>query len=567
MAQLLTAAIALLTNLAFYGRLSLLSASPAGTQLGGWIVLVPVAGAVIVGFMARYGSMAIRGHGIPEAMEQVLFNQSRIPPRVLLLKPLSAVISIGTGGPFGAEGPIIATGGALGSLVGQFTRISADERKTLLAAGAAAGMAATFGTPVAAVLLAIELLLFEYRAASLIPVAFSAVAATGGRMVITGGAPAFEVPDLPPTAAPALAGYVVIGAVTGLASVMITKALYAIEDRFARLRIHWMWWPALGAVVVGLVGVVAPRTLGVGYDNIEQTVSGGLAGNALLALCAWKTVSWLIALGSGTSGGTLAPIFTIGGGIGVACAGTLAWLAPTSGVDTGLAALVGMAALFAGASHALLASVLFAFESTRQPLALLPLLAGCAASYLVSSALMRTSIMTEKFARRGRPVPNAYALDALAQVLVKDVALREVVTLQAAQTVGDVRTWFLSGVPGAEHQSFPVLADDGRLLGVVTQRDVFRAGSSGASIGSLLRRAPIVVGPQDTLRDAADRMLRAQVGRLPVVQNGRLVGIVTRTDVLEGHSPRLRHATTLERTLRLPLSRRGPGEGTRPSDP
>ncbi|MEZ4272476.1 MAG: chloride channel protein [Myxococcota bacterium] len=559
LAQLLSVCIVLITNLAFYGRVSFESASPAGNQLGGWVVVVPIFGALIVGVMARYGTAAIRGHGIPEAMEQVLFNQSRIPARVLLLKPLSAVISIGTGGPFGAEGPIIATGGALGSLVGQFAKITADERKTLLAAGAAAGMAATFGAPVAAVLLAVELLLFEYRARSLIPVALAAVVATGVRISFEGMAPAFAVDNLPPPTASAVAAYVVVGAVAGLAAIVISKAVYAVEDGFERLPIHWMWWPALGAIPVGVIGFFAPRTMGVGYDNIEDMVSGNLTGTALAVLCACKLVSWLFSLGSGTSGGTLAPLFTIGGGVGVAAAAGLAALAPTSGIDLRMGALVGMAALFAGASRAPLTSVVFAFEATRQPLGLLPLLGGCSAAYLLSCTLMKTSIMTEKIARRGRPIPSYYATDHLEQVLVRDVALSKVVTLGCQQDLHEVQAWLRSGAPEVEHHGFPVVDENDHLVGVVTQREVFAADASvDRCVADLLHRPPIAILPHASLREAADTMLREGVGRLPVIEGGHLIGIVTRSDLLEGHRHRLSGTTHLERTRRIKVPSRRP---------
>jgi H+/Cl- antiporter ClcA/CBS domain-containing protein len=480
-------------------------------------------------------------------MEQVLFNQSRIPARVLLLKPISAVISIGTGGPFGAEGPIIATGGALGSLIGQVTAVSAEERKTLLAAGAAAGMAATFGSPVAAVLLAVELLLFEYRPRSLVPVALAASAATGLRIAFQGMAPAFAVRDLPAPTAPALIGYVTVGALLGLASVVITRAVYAVEDWFERLPVHWMWWPALGAIVVGVVGVFAPRTMGVGYDNIEQMISGDLTGRALAVLCACKLVSWLFALGSGTSGGTLAPLFTIGGGIGAGLAALLAAIVPAAHIDPRIGALVGMAALFAGASRALLASVVFAFEATRQPLGLLPLLGGCGAAYLISCLLMRTSIMTEKIARRGRPIPSEYSADHLEQVLVRDVALRAVATLRASDSVAAAQAWLRSGAPEATHHGFPLLDAGGRLLGVLTQRDLMHAEATEEPLVSLLRRAPVAIHPSATLREAADTMVHESVGRLPVIEDQRLVGIVTRSDLLNAHGPRLTAVSKVER--------------------
>ena len=409
-AQLLTRLIGLVTNLAFYGRWATSFVSPAQNQLGLWVVAIPVLGGIVVGLMARFGSKAIRGHGIPEAMEQILTNQSRVPARLIVLKPLSAAIAIGTGGPFGAEGPIIATGGALGSLVGQLLPCTAVERRTLLAAGAAAGMTATFGSPVAAVLLALELLLFEFRPRSLVPVALASAVAAAVRAAISGTAPIFPMPALAPVALPAFAGYVALGALTGVAAVGVTRAVYAVEDGFDRLPIHWMWWPALGGLAVGVIGYVSPHTLGVGYDNIERIVAGDIAGSALLSLCVLKLISWTVALSSGTSGGTLAPIFTIGGGFGALAGGAIAAVFPWLGVDVRLAALVGMAAMFAGASRAFLASVVFAFETTQQPTGLLPLLGGCAAAYLVSGLLMRNTIMTEKIVRRGVNVPDAYVV-------------------------------------------------------------------------------------------------------------------------------------------------------------
>jgi H+/Cl- antiporter ClcA len=540
-AQILTRLIGLITNLSFYQRWSTDFSSPADNHLGLWVIGVPVAGGVIVGFMARFGSKAIRGHGIPEAMEQVLTNQSRIPARMTFLKPLSAAIAIGTGGPFGAEGPIIATGGALGSLIGQALRTTAVERKTLLAAGAAAGMAATFGSPVSAVLLAIELLLFELKSRSLIPVSLAAATAAGVRIAFVGTSPIFPMPELHAPSGGALASYIGIGLLVGVCSVGVTKLVYAVEDYFEKLPIHWMWWPALGAIAVGVVGYFAPLTLGVGYSNIEHIVSGNLLGRALIMLVIMKFVSWAIALGSGTSGGTLAPLFTVGGGLG-------ALMASAAGLSPELGGLVGMAAMFAGASRALLASVVFAFETTRQPLGLLPLLGGCTGAYLVSSLLMRNTIMTEKIERRGIRVVGEYAADFLEQTLVRDFASPQVVTLPAADTVARVRGWFDSGAPGSGHQGYPVVAPDGALLGVVTRRDLLSAAAE-ARLGDLLHRAPITIDEAATLRDAADQMTRHRVGRLPVLREGRLAAILTRSDLLSAHERRLDETHRAERSL------------------
>ncbi|MCP3165245.1 chloride channel protein [Myxococcus qinghaiensis] len=559
-AQGLGALIHLFTNIAFFGRFSTAEVSPVNHALGAWVIVVPVVGSLIVGVMARYGSRAIRGHGIPEAMDQVLYNQSRIPPRMTFLKPLSAAVAIGTGGPFGAEGPIIATGGALGSLLGQVLRVTADERKALLAAGAAAGMAATFGAPVSAVLLAVELLLFEYRPRSVIPVALATATATGVRLAFEGSAPAFAMPELALPGGAALAFYIVLGAVVGLASTLATRAVYAIEDAFEKLPVHWMWWPALGGLVVGVVGWLSPRTFGVGYTNIEDILSGRFVGTAMLVFCALKFVSWSVALGSGTSGGTLAPLFTLGGGLGSGLGLVAMRLAPGLGVDLRVAALVGMAAIFAGASRALLASVVFAFETTRQPLGLLPLLGGCAAAYLVSSLLMRHSIMTEKLARRGGRVITEYGVDALGQMLVREVGLKPVVTLDADQSLESVRAWLLSDVAGTRHQGFPVVKD-GALVGVVTRRDLVGGQApEGRRVRDVVGRPPSVAYEDSSLREAADLMVEEGVGRLPVVRReipSSVVGIITRSDLLGAHRRRLENSRRRERGLGGPLPARG----------
>jgi H+/Cl- antiporter ClcA len=559
-ARILVKLIDLVTNLAFLGRWSFADVSPAQHHLGAWVVLVPVVGGLIVGLMARWGSRAIRGHGIPEAMEQVLLNESKIPPRITFLKPVSSAIAIGTGGPFGAEGPIIATGGALGSFLGQLLHVTGHERKVLLAAGAAGGMTAIFGSPVAAVILAVELLLFELRPRSLIPVALATVAAAGVRYAMVGATPVFAMPYVAEPGMGALGVYVALGAAIGLVSVAITHIVYGIEDAFEKLPIHWMWWPAIGGVAVGVVGYFAPLTLGVGYTNIEDIVAGHFAVGALAFLCAMKFISWSIALGSGTSGGTLAPLFTIGGALGALAGFGVMAIAPQLGVDPRIAGLVGMAAIFAGASRALLTSVVFAFETTQQPHGLLPLLGGCAAAYLVSALTMRNTIMTEKIARRGVRVPTEYAADYLEQVLVRDACTRKVVSLKTKDSLGDVRHWMQSGRAEAQHEGYPVVDDAGRVRGLVTRRMLLDPSEPGnRRIGELSLRPPMVVHEHHSLREAADHMVAENVGRLIVVGVDAphpLVGILTRGDILSAHARRLKEAHEGGRHIRWRASSR-----------
>ena len=408
-AELLIALIDLSTNFFYRG---ILSTEPAGPTLERWglaSLFIPALGGLIVGLMARYGSKAIRGHGIPEAMEQVLTNESRIGIRVAWLKPLSAAIAIGSGGPFGAEGPIIATGAALGSLIGQRFTLSSQERKLLLASGAAAGMSAIFGTPLAAVLLALELLLFEFRPQSILAVGLASATAAAFRAAVVGSQPAFPMADLHYAGGTALLVYAAMGVPLGFVAVGISRSVFWIEEQFERLPIHWMFWPILGGLIVGAIGLFEPRTLGVGYSNITANLNGTVFGTALLTLMLLKFLSWSVALGSGTSGGTLAPLLTIGSSLGALIIAAVATVLPNSlGLDPRLGALAGMAALFSGCSGAVMASLIFSFESTHQMQGILPLLLCSLIATAIAKWLHPHNIMTEKLNRRGVQVPHSW---------------------------------------------------------------------------------------------------------------------------------------------------------------
>ena len=418
-AKWLVMLIDLITNISFYGKWSFNNNPPAVNHLGWWVVIIPVIGSLLVGLMARFGSKGIRGHGIPEAMEKIIVDESRIPPVITFLKPISSAIAIGTGGPFGAEGPIIATGGAFGSLTGQWMHISAPERKIILTAGACAGMSAIFGSPLAAVFLAIELLLFEFSPRSIIPVTLACITGAGMHILIFGMQPVFAMPAIPVPSNEALLVYVFMGLLIGVIASFVSKSVYVVEDLFEKLPIHWMWWPALGAVVVGIVGYFAPLTMGVGYDNIRILLTGSVPLTLLFSLCFLKYISWVIALGSGTSGGTLAPLFTIGGSMGVLLGLVCLHLFPSVKIDIATTALIGMAAMFAGASRAFLTSVIFALETTGQMNGLLPLMGACAAAYFVSFFLLKDgSIMTEKINRRGVKTPDSFEPDPLQSTTV-----------------------------------------------------------------------------------------------------------------------------------------------------
>lgn len=535
----LVALIRLITNLAFHGVLSSAEAKPDFSTWGAWAIAVPVIGGIIIGIMARWGSSAIRGHGIPEAMQAIGTADSRIPARVAVLKPLSAAISIGTGGPFGAEGPIIATGGALGSLVGQWLPTSPVQRKILLAAGAAAGMTAIFGTPLAAVLLAIELLLFEFRGRSFLPVALATGTAMALRSCFHEPLPMFPLsfnlaPDLPISS-----GSLLIGAACGLLAVILTKAVYALEDGFEKLPVHWMWWPAIGGVAVGLIGWIDPRTLGVGYDNLRTLLDGNLALGAIASLAALKFLSWWIALGSGTSGGTLAPLMTIGGAVGALLAHALHGVPGFHEFPVGLAVMIGMAATFAGASRAFLASVAFAFEATHAVGAFGPLLLGCGAAVLVSRLLMHETIMTEKLARRGVRIPSDYEPDFLHAISVSGVMEAQPMHVGPHTPVSDLALRLATpGSPWHDVRLIPVVAEDGTLQAVLSRADIFAALESApdAEAIDVAVRHPVTIHADEPVSEAADRMIRHGIGRLPVVDRStspKLIGLITRRAILE----------------------------------
>jgi H+/Cl- antiporter ClcA len=418
LAVFLLRCIAFSTNIFYYHRFSLASVAPAGSPWGHWMVVVPVIGGLLVGLMARFGSDKIRGHGIPEAIEAILLNRAKVAPRIAILKPISAAIAIGSGGPFGAEGPIIMTGGATGSLIAQWLRVTDNERTTLLVAGAAAGMSATFATPVAAILLAVELLLFEWRPRSLVPVALASTTAGLLRTFWLGDGPIFKMPVIGNVQHPGFAlGAVALGALIGLIAAAMSFMMYSFEDLFEHLHVHWMWWPALGGIGVGVGGLFFPRGLGVGYDNIAELLHGNAPVNLILGVLIAKSLMWAFSLGSGTSGGVLAPLLMIGGAVGAAAG----HLAHADAATQGFWALIGMGSMLAGSLGVPLTAILFSLEVTHCLPALLPLTIACIASYLVTALLMPRSILTEKLSRRGHHLTREYGVDPLELVMVRDV--------------------------------------------------------------------------------------------------------------------------------------------------
>ena len=526
--------IAVITNFVFFQRFSTELISLTQHHLGAWVIAAPVVGALLIGLMARYGSEKIRGHGIPEALEAILLGRSLIQPKVAILKPISSAVSIGTGGPFGAEGPIIMTGGAVGSIIAQLFHLTAAERKTLLVAGAAAGMAAVFSSPIAATLLAVELLLFEWRPRSFIPVAAAALVASVLRVPLLGAGPIFPVADHAPLGANALWVAVAIGIIGGFGSAVLTNLVYFFEDAFAKLPIHWMWWPAVGALLVGLGGWYDPRVLGVGYELIHGLLRGDILGAALLTLVVAKAIVWAVSLGSGTSGGVLAPLLIIGGALGA----LFGQWAPAG--DVGLWAAVGMAAMMGGTMRSPLTGMFFLLELTHDFNALPALFCGSIAALGVTVLVLKRSILTEKLARRGQHIAREYSVDLFDLKRVGEVMDEEIPTISASLPLREFSARIAAGDPAVSRRQGTLIVDaQQRLVGIITRSDVVRAierhPQEPLTVLEAGTRNPIVTFVDETLHDAIAKMLKHDLGRLPVVDRhnvARVVGYLGRAGIL-----------------------------------
>lgn len=546
--------IGFFTNLFFYQRLSTAFVSPANHRLGPLVILVPIVGAMIVGLMARYGSERIRGHGIPEAIESILLKGGTVEPKLAVLKPLSAAISIGSGGPFGAEGPIIMTGGAFGSMVAQFFHLTSSERRTLMVAGAAAGMSATFATPVAAALLSVELLLFEWKPRSLIPVAMASAAAAAARRYVLGLGPLFPVPSHSLFVGPkGLLGCVVIGLLAGALSALLTLGVYRSEDAFQKLPIHWMWWPPIGAVVVGLGGFIFSPALGVGYDVINKLLQGDTMRTFILSVLIVKSVIWAVSLGSGTSGGVLAPLLMMGGALG----GLASPFLPQEGA--GFWPLISMAAVLGGTMRSPFTAVVFALELTHDIDALLPLMVAAMTADAFTVLALRRSILTEKISRRGYHLSREYSVDPLEILFVREVMRTSIVVLSTDVSVQELSNSLRSKTSRGQ-RLYPVLDGAGKLAGVLTRGDLYRIIEGNPShwgsmrLTETLRATPTCAYPDEPLRVVVYRMAETGFTRFPVVdreESNKLLGIVSLDDLLKARVASLEAETRRERVLRI----------------
>ncbi len=572
-AVVLDGMIGLVTNFAFYGRIQTELVSPLGSNSPLLLIFVPAIGGLIIGVMAKYGTPLVRGHGIPEAMEAVLTRKSRVSPRVAILKPLSAAISIGSGQPFGAEGPIIQTGGAIGSLLGQLVQTTTAERKVLLAAGAAAGLSAIFGTPIAAMIFAIEILLFEFRARSFIPLAIASVVAAEAHRVLIGDQPVFAVGAINFGTPLELILFLGLGLIAGVVSAGITRGLYWIEDLFHHSPINTYLWPAVGGLFVGVVGYLVPTFIvpgvdiyGPGYKIIGGILQGSYLLNFLIILFLAKSAVWLVSVGSGTSGGTLAPIFMIGAALGGIYGLILQAIFPGMNAVPIAFALAGMAAVFGGTTRATFASVIFALEMTRSYDSVLPVMLATVVTSAVAARLIQTSVLTEQLRRAGVLVSHDYEADVLKTTPVSAVMTTDPVIVPQDMTVRALMEKISSGDPAfTTHQAMLIVNADHCLSGIVTRGDLLKALQNGGTDQSVLEAGTSAVSvayPDDSVRDALNRMLQRDVGRLPVVardNQGKILGYLSRGDVISAHLNHLHEETDvdsgwLQDRIRAPLS-------------
>jgi H+/Cl- antiporter ClcA len=563
-AQGLLELIYFFTNLFFYGRFSFAVTSPAHNHLGLWVILIPPAGGLLVGLLIYFFEPTLKGHGIPEAMEAVLFGHSRMRLRVAILKPLATAFAIGTGGPFGAEGPIIQTGGAIGSLFGQAIGLTPYHRRVLLASGAAAGMAATFTAPLAGILVAIELLLFELRARSFIPVALAASVATGVRIHFAGWAPLFPMPAFKITGMRELWLFALMGILMGIVGIVMIRVLSWLEDSFDELPIKYavIWSPAIGAIILGIIGYFYPQVFGTSYDTIRDMLNDRLTAGSLVGVAVAKFWALVISLGSGTTGGVFAPSLVVGGGLGAVFGMGFKHILPNVVSDPGFYSLVAMAAVFGGIARAPFTSIVFLFELSHNPNSLLPLIICVMISDGFVRLFSRDSIMTVKLVKRGLIVLQDYSVPVLMRARIDQVMRKEFNVLQADEELRAVLEKFLPGDLGL----IPVVNASGILIGIVEAHDLLRIEPPDHhfKMRELVRQDYVLAYPGESVDQVHRDMMLKNVENVVVVESSRVlkpVGIARANDILQLRRWLLEEETGELRRATLDKPEESPGLG------
>jgi CIC family chloride channel protein len=507
----------------------------------GWIVAVPVLGALISGPMIAYWAIEAKGHGVPEVMQAIIMRAGRIRPRVAVVKSLASALCIGTGGSAGREGPIVQVGSALGSTAAQLLRLGTDRRVTLVACGAAAGIAATFNAPIAGVIFALEVILRDFTIHNVSSVVVSAVSASVISRLALGANPAFIVPAYRLHSAWELLFYAALSILAAIVGWAFVGVLYFFEDQFDRWRFPPALKPAVGAVGVGLIALLYPQALGAGLPIIEDALIGTLPVALLLGLLFAKLLATSFTLGSGNSGGIFSPSLFMGAMLGGAFGYLVHAYFPAITATPGAYALVGMASVFSAAAHAPLTAFLIVFEMSGDYRLILPLMVAVGLATLFSQTMRRESIYTLRLVKRGVPLERDRDIDLMRTITVGEVMTTDPDSVALSMSLQELAAFFAR----THHHGFPVLDDQGRFVGIVTIQDLERAAARGPivdlTVADIVRRDPIVVYPDDPLSKALALMSERDVGRLPVVDPddpGKLVGLLRRQNIVRAY----RHA-------------------------
>jgi len=541
--------IGFITNLFFFGRINFELTSPQFEQLGLLVILLPALGGLVAGVMIRYGSQQASGDGISEAMESVLMHKSKIPPRTGIMKALSASFTIGLGEPFGPEGPIIQTGGALGSLLGQLTSVTATERRILVATGAGAGLAAAFGTPISGIFLAIELFTFEFRVKSLVPIAIASAIGGWMHILLITPKPLFSTPGYAFGGLNLLPLYALLGALAGVVGVAMTRGLQHAEAGFDKLPIRQPWLPAVGGLLVGGISFFVPQILGAGYDVISAILAGKIAVTLALIILVSKAVAWIVALGSRTSGGTLAPLFMIGSSLGLVFGWGVVSLFPGIGVSPGVFAIVAMAAVFGTMTRAPYTSIVFAIEATENYQGVLPVIVTVVIAELVGEYLMEDSMVTHKMTKQGFRIRHIYEYNPLRQKQVDKIMVPPV-TVNAKEKVLDLYKKIIDPADDLSKMKRLIVVKDDKAIGVVDRTQLYQGASTAdreMTVEQVCSKSFLTVPVNEYGYEAMRIMTQNDAAFLVVLDyRGTPVGYISRSELVQAQKEKIADDTIVE---------------------
>jgi CIC family chloride channel protein len=506
-----------------------------------YIILIPAIGGLIIGPLIYFFAKEAKGHGVPEVISAMVLQGGKIRLRVPIVKAIASSICIGSGGSVGREGPIIQIGSAIGSAIGQFFKLTEEKTKTLVACGAAAGIAATFNAPLGGIFFALEVVLREYGLRNFSSVVLSSVTATVISRSFLGNSPAFQLPPFELYGLVDIPFYFVLGVISALIAWLFIKVLYKSEDIFNSLEIPEYLKPAIGGLVIGLIGLYFPQIFGVGYGVIENTINKGIALGTIVTLVFLKIIATSVTLGSGGSGGIFAPSLFIGALLGEAFGKLISLIFPTIEIPPGAFALVGMAAVFAGTAHAPISAILLLFEMTGNYKILPPLMITCVISVILVRWMTKYSIYTLKLYRKGIDIEQFRVIDYMGSITVSEAMISDVIYVVQSDTVKDVGL----KIKSTNHRGFPVLDGEGKLVGIVTRKDINRALAEGESVSevrNVMTRNIIVCYPDESLKTALHKMAERNIGRMPVVNRDdqkHIIGLISRKSLMKAYNQAL----------------------------